>query len=169
MTISDVLCDAFNRVRENVEEVATGLSADDLAWRPGPQANSIGWLLWHLTRVQDDHVAKAADRGQIWITDGWVERFALPFDAHATGYGHRPEDVAAVRIGASKLLVDYHDAVHARTVGWLRTLADDAYDRVVDTFGGEDITLAVRIVSVVDDDAQHVGQASYVRGLIEGE
>jgi hypothetical protein len=38
-------------------------------------------------------------------------------------------------------------------------------DRVVDKRWDPPVTLGVRLVSVVDDDAQHVGQAAYVRGL----
>ena len=56
-----------------------GLSDDDLAWRPDPEANSIAWLVWHLTRIEDDHVAGVAGTTQVWDDDGWADRFGLPF------------------------------------------------------------------------------------------
>jgi hypothetical protein len=166
MRISDVLIDGFGRVREQVGSIATGLTPAELAWRPGPRANSIAWLLWHLTRVQDDHVADASGRDQLWTSDGWFERFALPFGPSATGYGFSSDEVAAVQVGSAQLLVDYHEAVATATTSWIDPLDETAYERVVDQWRGAPITLAVRLVSVVDDSAQHVGQAAYVRGLL---
>ncbi|QNP61826.1 mycothiol transferase [Streptomyces genisteinicus] len=166
MDSADLLADAFDRVRAVVHETVEGLSDDDLTARPGPDANTIAWLVWHLTRVQDDHLADAAGTEQVWTADGWAERFALPFPPSATGYGHSPGDVASVRAGAGDLL-GYHDAVHAATRRWVRTLDAAALDRVVDASWTPPVTLGVRLVSVVADDLQHAGQAAYVRGLLE--
>ena len=164
---SDLLVDGFGRVRENVHAVVEGLGEDQLAVRPAGTGNSIAWLVWHLTRVQDDHVAEVAGAKQAWTDEGWYDRFGLPFAEPATGYGHTAEEVAAVRVGAD-LLVGYHDAVQDRTVAYLRGLSDDDLDGVVDDRWDPPVTLAVRLVSVIDDDAQHVGQAAYVRGLLGG-
>jgi hypothetical protein len=95
-----------------------------------------------------------------------VERFRLPFDVAATGYGHSAEDVGRARATA-ELLAGYQNAVHASTVDYLRTLADDDYRRVVDERWSPPVTLAVRLVSVLGDTTQHAGQAAYVRGLID--
>jgi uncharacterized damage-inducible protein DinB len=165
-TANDLLVDGFDRVRGSVQEAVTGLDEDRLAFRPDPGANSVAWLVWHLSRVQDDHVAEVAGGRQIWTAGGWVERFRLPFDVAATGYGHSAEDVGRVRATA-ELLAGYQDAVHASTVDYLRTLADDDYRRVVDERWSPPVTLAVRLVSVLDDTTQHAGQAAYVRGLID--
>lgn len=161
----DLLVDGFGRVRESVHAVLEGDPAA-LAWRVDPRANTISWLVWHLTRVQDDHVADAAGTEQRWTADGWVERFGLPFDAGATGYGHTPEEVAAVRADAA-LLRSYHDAVHDATVAYLRGLAEGDIDRVVDTRWDPPVTLAVRLVSILADDLQHVGQAELLRGVAD--
>ena len=164
---SDLLVDGFGRVRENVHAVVEGLGEDQLTFRAADTGNSIAWLVWHLTRVQDDHVSEVAGTKQAWSDEGWHDRFGLPFDEPATGYGHDPEEVAAVRVGAD-LLTGYHDAVHDRTVAYLRALSDGDLDRIVDDRWDPPVTLAVRLVSVLDDDAQHVGQAAYVRGLLPG-
>src|SRR6478672_1170673 len=131
---NEVLSDGFDRVRETVHEVVSGLDEDRLGFRPHDHGNSIGWLVWHLTRIQDDHVAGAAGAAQIWTVGGWVERFRLPYDAHATGYGQS---------------------------------SDEDYPRIVDERWDPPVTLAVRLVSVLNDTTQHAGQAAYVRGLLE--
>lgn len=165
-TATDVLADGYGRVREAVHDVVDGLDADALAYRPDPEANSIAWLVWHLSRVQDDHVAEVAGTEQRWTAGGWVHRFSLPFDPAATGYGQRPDEVGAVRVGA-ELLAGYHDAVHGATADYLRHLEEADLERVVDRRWDPPVTLAVRLVSVLADDLQHVGQAAYLRGMLE--
>jgi uncharacterized damage-inducible protein DinB len=166
MKSADLLVDAFGRVRDAVHGAVEGLTTDDLTLRVDDTANSIAWLVWHLTRVQDDHMADAADTDQIWTSESWAERFELPFAPTATGYGHRSKDVAAVRVEAD-LLLGYHDAVHQSTVGFVRDLTDADLDRVVDEAWTPHVTLGVRLVSVIDDDLQHAGQAAFIRGTVE--
>ncbi|NUT47100.1 MAG: DUF664 domain-containing protein [Saccharothrix sp.] len=165
MTAVDVLADGFGRVRESVEAVLDGLTEAQLAYRVDGSANSIAWLVWHLTRVQDDHVADVAGAEQVWTAAGWAERFALPLATRDTGYGHDAEQVAAV-VAPAGLLRDYHRAVHDRTAAYLRGLTARDLARVVDDSWDPPVTLAVRLVSVVDDDTQHVGQAAFVRGVL---
>ena len=164
MDSSGILIDGFDRIAQSVHRVLDGLDPDAGMFLIDEQANSIAWLVWHLTRVQDDHVADAAQSDQVWTTGGWFERFDLPFEPSATGYGQGSDDVAAMRVPA-ELLAGYHDAVHERTVEYLRTLSAADLDRVVDTRWDPPVTLAVRLVSVISDDLQHVGQAAFVRGI----
>ncbi|WP_199430892.1 mycothiol transferase [Qaidamihabitans albus] len=166
MNSADVLTDAFGRIQEIVHETVGGLSAEDLAFRVDREANSIAWLVWHLTRVQDDHLAGVAGTEQVWTSQGWSQRFGLPFDEGSIGFGHRSKDVAAVRADA-ELLTGYHDAVYERTVEYVRSLTDADLDQVIDESWDPPVTLGVRLVSVVGDDMQHVGQAAFVRGIVE--
>ena len=161
-----LLVDAFDRVREAVHGAVAGLSREQLTYRVDPEANTIAWLVWHLTRIQDDHVAALAGAQQVWHRDGWLGRMGLPFGPDEHGYGHTSEQVAAVDVPAD-LLLEYHDAVHAVTVSYLDGIGDDEYDDVVDRAWDPPVTRAVRLVSVVEDDFQHVGQAAFLRGLVE--
>ncbi|QFG26506.1 DUF664 domain-containing protein [Actinomadura sp. WMMB 499] len=167
MTSAELLTDAFDRIREEVHAAAAGLPADLLAFRADPDANSIAWLLWHLTRVQDDHVADVAGTPQRWTSDGWAERFALPLDPSDTGFGHDRDDVAAVRVDSADLLTGYHDSVHAMAVGYVGGITDADLPAVVDNAWDPPVTLGVRLVSVISDCLQHTGQAAFVRGLAE--
>jgi hypothetical protein len=164
-TSADLLLDSFGRVREIVHEVVDGLSAQDLTYRVDPKANTIGWLIWHLTRVQDDHVADAAGTEQVWTSKGWMEKFGLPFEPAAHGYGQSSEEVGMVRV-APELLTAYYDAVHQQTLGFVEKLTDAGLSRVVDERWDPPVTLAVRLISVISDDLQHAGQAAFVRGVL---
>lgn len=165
MTPAELLIESLERVLESGRTVVDGLTPDQLAARPAPDANSIGWLVWHLARVQDDHVADVAGTEQVWTAQGYADRFGLPFEVGDIGYGHSSEQVGRVRADA-ELLASYLSAVHAQTVSYLRGLSADDLDRVVDERWDPPVTLGVRLVSVVNDDTQHVGQAAYVRGLL---
>ena len=165
MTPAELLEDALGRVVETVEQVLDGLTDEELAHRPGPVANPVGWLVWHLTRVYDDHVASVAGHEQVYVADGYADRFGLPLDAGDIGYGHTSEEVGMVRV-PGPALADYLHAVHARATAWIAGLAEGDLDRVVDERWDPPVTLGVRLVSVVNDATQHAGQAAYVRGLL---
>jgi uncharacterized damage-inducible protein DinB len=167
MTIAELLADSFGRIRELVHETVDSADASDLSWRPDNASNSIAWLTWHLTRIQDDHIADAAKTGQVWIAGGWAERFGLPFDEADTGYGHGVTEVAALQVDSGELLTSYHDAVYQQTLDYISGLTDADLDRVVDERWDPPVTLGVRLVSVISDDLQHVGQAAYLRGLAD--
>jgi len=162
---TDLLVDGFGRIREIVHDVLDGLTEADLQYRADPAANSICWEIWHLTRVQDDHVAAAGGLTQVWLS-GFERRFGLPLDAVDTGFGHSPAQVAAVRAPAD-LLVAYHDATYEQTISFVSELTDADLANVVDRRWDPPVTMAVRLVSVLSDDLQHGGHAAFIRGLIE--
>jgi uncharacterized damage-inducible protein DinB len=163
---SDTLLELFGRLPELVRDAVEELTAEQLRWAPAPGANPVGWLVWHLTRVQDHHIAEILGEDQVWVGGDWADRFGLTPDPDNIGYGHTPDEVAAVRPRDWQCLVDYYGAVAERTTAFVRGLADEDLDRVVDKRWDPPVTLGVRLVSVADDDAQHVGQAAYLRGLI---
>lgn len=166
MTPSELLVDAFDRLPPLARDAVAGLDEDALAWRPDPAANTVAWLLWHTARGQDVQVADLAASEQVWTADGWHERFGLPFGAAEMGYGQDPSDVGKVR-APGELLVAYLEAVTLRTRGYLEDLDAESYHDVVDDAWDPPVTAGARLVSILEDCVQHVGQAAYVRGLYD--
>jgi uncharacterized damage-inducible protein DinB len=164
--VGGVYAELFGRLPALVRGAVEGLDADRLATAPAPGANTVGWLVWHLTRVQDHHVSELTGDDQVWVTGDWAGRFGLDADPGNTGYGHDGADMAAVRPDGADALVGYYDAVHDRTLRYLAGLTAADLDRVVDERWDPPVTLGVRLVSIADDDLQHAGQAAYVRGLL---
>ncbi len=167
-TSAELLIDGFGRIQESVADVLGGLTAEQLAYRVDADANPVSWLVWHLTRVQDDHVAAAFGVPQVWSSEDWARRLGLPERMTDHGYGHTSAQVASVAAAcaSSGLLGEYHEAVYAQTVKLVADISDADLDRVVDRRWTPPVTLAVRLVSVLDDDMQHVGQAAFVRGIL---
>lgn len=167
MDVNDLLTDAYGRLPDLVAGAIEGLSPEQLRQAPAPGSNPVGWLVWHLTRLQDHHVSDVLGEEQLWVRGPWAERCGLTADPDDTGFGHGPEQIARVRPEDGGVLLDYHRAVVDRTLAYVRGLGPADLDRVVDENWDPPVTLGVRLVSVLDDDLQHVGQAAYVRGLIQ--
>ncbi len=167
-TSAELLVDGFGRIRENVADVLDGLTPEQLAYRIDADANPVSWLVWHLTRVQDDHIAAAFGVTQVWSSGNWAARFGLPATMMDHGYGHTSEQVVSVAAATASadLLAEYHEQTYAQTVKLVSEVSDSDLDRVVDKRWRPSVTLGVRLVSVLDDDMQHVGQAAYVRGIV---
>lgn len=168
MDVRDLYRELYGRIPDLVRAAVDGLDAEQLATPPAPGANTVGWLVWHLTRVQDHHVSELLGEEQLWAGGDVAGRFGLGPDPGNTGYGHGAADVADVRPESAEALLDYYDAVAARTARLLDGLTAEALDRVVDERWDPPVTLGVRLVSIADDDLQHAGQAAYARGLLFG-
>lgn len=158
--------DAFGRIPDAVHGVVDGLTADELTFRIDPKSNSIAWLIWHLSRIEDDHVAAVAGVPQIWTAEGWARRWRLADDDSDTGYGHSAKQVAAVT-GDADLLLGYFDAVHAMTLTFVSALSDTDLDQVVDEDWDPPVTLGVRLVSVAGHNFEQAAQADFIRGVLE--
>jgi len=166
MDVAALLLELYGRIPPLAHEAMDGLGPEELTARPTPDANTIAWLIWHLTRVQDHHVAELLDGEQLWVAGPWAAQLGLDPDPGNTGYGHSSREVETVRPTSPDVLVDYLAAVGERTRAMLRTLTPDELDRIVDRRWDPPVTLGVRLVSVADDCLQHAGQAAYLRGLL---
>lgn len=167
MIAANLLVDAFGRIREIVQRSVRGLASEQLSFRVDDGANSISWLVWHLTRIQDDHIADAAGREQVYTSEGWADRLALPFNPSDTGYGHSSDEVSSTRVESGEVLAGYHEAVVQQTIRFVEPLTGDDLDRIIDESWDPPVTLGVRLVSVISDNLQHAGQAAFVRGIID--
>ncbi len=174
-SVTAALVEGFSRMPGLVSRALDGLSEADLTRRVDPDANTVAWLIWHTARMQDGQVAQcrrslgslgSTDADQIWSSQGYADRFALPFGDREVGYGMTPDQVAEVKAPAD-LLQAYHEAVNDLTLQWLKGLDDADYDRVVDENWDPPVTLLARVVSIEQDAVQHLGQAAFVRGVLQ--
>ena len=110
-------------------DALSGLTPGEQAWRAGPDANSITWILWHMLRVEDMWFQFFIQRkSEIWERDGWNEKFGLP--TRDNGFGHTSEEVAAFPTLDLAELIGYGDAVRAETLDYLRGVTQEEFERV---------------------------------------
>jgi uncharacterized damage-inducible protein DinB len=159
----------LERTESVMLQALDGLSADELDRQPGPDSNPIGWLTWHLTRVQDRHVSAMQGKEQAWVTDGWHAKFERPADLEDRGFGHTPEQVAAFRSPDAETLVAHYRAIRENTQRFLDALTPADLERQVPAMRGDGtMLLSARLLAIMVDNMQHMGQVAYLRGLIRG-
>lgn len=164
MDLNALLIDAYDRSVDGCRTILNGIDDDTLHARLTGSSNSIAWLVWHIAREQDLQIAHAAGREQVWTEQGWVERFDRgPADF---GLGDSPEQVAAFRVDGPEVLLGYLTAVREAAVEYLGTVTEAELDEVIDDNFDPPVTRGVRLVSIIDDAAQHTGQAAFIRGAL---
>jgi hypothetical protein len=170
MKWQQLIIDGYGRVNGMLETALKGLTIEGLDWMPHPDCNSMGWLAWHLTRVQDDHVSDLMGEEQLWIRDKWCDKFNRPADSKDIGFGHTPEQVAAFKSPDVAVLLDYHKSVLERSKSYFNSLSEKDLDRELNEPWFQPLpTIGVRLISIMSDSLQHVGQIAYVRGLLQGK
>ncbi|GBE24530.1 dinB superfamily protein [bacterium BMS3Bbin02] len=158
----------FERIQREFHAVIEGIDPLLLDEPPAPGANSIGWLAWHVTRSHDRNVSELQGREQLWILEGWHTKFSREPDPAETGFGHTPDQAAAFRSPEPEVVLAYHDAVVDMINHYLTHAPPGDLDREVfsPTFG-DTRTVQRRLVGVLTDALQHLGQLAYARGILE--
>ena len=162
-----LIVDVFEQIPQGLGSALDGLNQEDLNHQPSHDSNSIGWLVWHLARVQDRVITGMMNEEELWIKEGWHARFNRPADLQDFGLGHTPEDLAAFKSPDVRTLLDYHQAVHSQTKRYLTNLSEMELDQkfVHPKFH----TVGVRLAALINDNLQHTGQVAYLRGLLKGK
>ncbi len=167
MQANTLIADLFDGLLRNLHAALDGVTPEQLTYRPAEHCNTLAWLVWHLTRVQDKRIGDLSGEAQVWVSQGWHARFGRKADPQDVGIGFKPEDVAGIRPESGQLLFDYYDAVRARSRAYLATLSPEDLDRQLDP-NDPQITAGFRLRQCLLDNVAHAGQAAYLRGLIEG-
>lgn len=165
MNALDILLDAASRPLDALGSLSPHLAEEILNAHPAGHPNSVAWLLWHTGREIDLQLAHLTGLDELWTRDGFRELFALGAVGDGIGYGHTADEARAVVVVDPQLLVDYVRAAVDALSDYIRTLDEHALDDIVDHRWNPPVSRGVRLVSIIDDAAQHVAQAAYVCGM----
>ena len=167
MTLNEFIEDALNKEQESLMEAVSDLTPQELAWRAGPEANPIGWILWHMVRVEDMWIQFfIQQQPEIWERDGWHQRFGLP--TRDNGFGHTAEQVASFPNLDLAELLRYSQAVRTQTLEYLRGLGPEHYS-LVPRERRPEMSVSAVFRQIVGEFYQHQGHISYLKGLIRSE
>lgn len=152
-----------------IKGALNGLSDDALSQRPSDQCNSIGWTLWHATRVEDGIIANISGKPQTWIADGWHQKFGMDANPAQSGIGDSLETVAAFKCSVATLQ-GYAEAVREKTLACLNTLTPADLDRdLAPPAGGDPRKVGAWLSVILLDHLHHSGQVCYIRGYLTGK
>jgi hypothetical protein len=167
VTVKRFIVELLEYAVNEIRLVTAEATDEQLYYRPTAHTNSVAWLVWHLSRWRDSTSAAIAGEPQVWIADGWAQRFDLPNEA--TGLGDSSEQVAAFRVDRD-LLFGYLEAAHRATVERVSRLTAEQLEQPL-AYGTPEIPLDTRpawsaLASVCADSLQHTGQVNFLRGLV---
>ena len=149
MDAKDVILDGLDRIRNVLRRTLDGLTLEEMHRQPSADTNSIAWLAWHLTRVQDNGISGLAAWEQAWISQKWHAMFHMEPDPDNEGVGHTPAQAAAFRAPSVQSLLDYHESVIQQSKAYVTRLAPADFDRQLNEPEWQPPpTVGVRLVSV---------------------
>jgi hypothetical protein len=177
MDLQTFIAQTLDECKRRLYRTLQGLTPAELAWRPGSEANSLSFMVWHVARVEDRWLHRfAQDTTEVWQRDGWYQRCGLP--ENDTGVGYTAEQVARFPNPDITELEGYFDAVRQETLTYLRGVALSTLDvhpqRIPfpEVGGGrplpDDFTIARMFRQLIGEENQHFGQIAYLRGLQRG-
>ena len=164
MTLNEFIEDAFDKEHGFLMEAVQDLTPDELAWRAGPEANPMGWILWHMIRVEDMWFQFFIQRPlEIWERAGWHEKFGLP--TRANGFDHTLEQVTSFPNLDLAELLSYGEAVRAGTLSYLKGLTPEDF-AAVPREPRPEMSVGAVFRQVIGELYQHQGHISYLKGLV---
>lgn len=168
MKTSGFILDTLDRMQNALTAAVDGLSSQEMTWRPGEEANSIGFTLWHQLRCEDVFVqGMIQQKPQVWVSEKWYEKLNLPENPQDVGYGYTAEQVAAFPVPELEDLLEYAEATRGQTVGYVKAMSAESLDKVTHTPFGE-LTIGQVFAILLCEITQHIGQIAYLRGLQRG-
>lgn len=163
MNVTELIQDMASRPIAAAEQLPQ-LNAAQLNAHPGGHPNSIAWLLWHSGREVDVQLSHLSGRPELW--GQFRAGFGLGEVGDTLGYGHDHAEAGAVVVNDQRLLTDYLRATLEALGDYAAGLDEDDLSEVIDHGWDPAVTRGVRLVSIIDDAAQHVGQAAYAAGML---
>jgi hypothetical protein len=155
----------FRRVRDDVRTLIAGATAEELDRRTA--ANSLGWLVWHISRGQDRNLSELTGTTQLWLAEDWAGRFGRQADPSDTGFGHSTDQAAAFRSPSVDILLAYHEATYGLAEDYLASAADEDLGRpVTSPTLGNTHTVEERLAGQLHDSFAHAGQIGLLRGAL---
>lgn len=164
---AETLRSAFNEYLSQLKRAVDGITVSEAYSQPSPNSNHIGWLVWHMARVEDRWINRILlGVTEEWNSGGWDTRFGL--DPESNGAGQSLEEVLAMpQIPVSELL-EYYEAVRARSIAYLDTVKDADLEREYEHPRFGVITGSWIVGHIIVEESQHTGQVALIRGMIRG-
>lgn len=166
MDALDILSEAAKRPFEAADRLRPHLTSEVLNGHPAGHPNSVAWLLWHTGREIDMQVATLTGGGEVWKRSNYDERLKLGEIGATLGFGHSDNEARAIETDDAEALLQYLEESSESLIHYINSLSEDELDHVIDSDWDPPVTRGVRLVSIIDDAAQHIGQAAYAVGAL---
>ena len=99
MDLNEFILDNLSRIQEALTSALDSLTYEELTWQPDDEANSIGFLVWHIVRCEDTYIQSLIlQQPQVWISEKWYDRMNFPNDPWNNGNEYTVEQLLEFRV-----------------------------------------------------------------------
>ena len=139
------------------------LTPEQLAWKPKPGANPIGFLFWHTIRTEDNIVHGLLGKKPIWESEKYNEKLGMDSNAQGTGFQENEADkVAALPLAG---MMAYAESVIQATGDYLGSLDEAKLDMALDPERPKrNIGMMLRNF-IIAHGWWHIGEIKYIKGM----
>jgi hypothetical protein len=183
MEAKEIIKSGFENVVRTVDRVLEGLTQEELAWHPRPDANSIGLIIFHSFRSEDNAIKRLQGKPQIWESGKWYLKFNKAVNDGGAHYTAAQVDTFVVP--DLKELLAYAGAVRKETLSYIQGLKPEDFERKVvlppppaqmvmpagmtaRPWPPFDPVVGLMLMREITHLSQHAGEISYLRGLKRG-
>ena len=158
----------LNEAFEKLKRALDGLSEDELHWRPALESNTIDWMVWHMARVEDNWVnVRMRESESIWDRDGWAERTRV--DEPSNGFGLTGEAIRAMPAFDVPKVMEYYSAVREGTRNYFANeMQEEDLKKEITHPRYDPVSYAWILGHLLCEEAEHLGQIEYLRGMMRG-
>ena len=173
MNTGAFILDTLDTMQGEMDNATKGLTQNEIKWRPNAEANSIGFILWHMLSGEDAFVQIVfKNKPLLWISDEWYRKLNMPEEPLPVGgWDATVEQVASFPVPELKGLLDYGRAVRSETKSFLQNLSNEDFDQACHTpEGNPDSSQSIGdlMAILICEMSQHIGHIAFIRGLQRG-
>ena len=166
MDFRDILTSQMSEYMEFLELALDGLTPEERRYQPTPESNHIDFIVWHMARVEDTLFNRAIlRRADLWEREGWGERLGIV--AEGNGYRFSAEQATDLPDFPLDDLMHYYRSVRTELFEYIDSLSEEDLDALPNPRRPE-YPVGETLKHIVVEEAQHVGQIAYIRGIRRG-
>lgn len=166
MEAREVMLRSLEQSQEYLTRALDGLTQKEAAWSLGEECNSIIFILWHTSRVEDFFVNRVIQRQlELYETEGWLEKLGTP--AKGSGWEYTGEQLQAWPVPKLEIVRGYADSVREKTLAFVRSVTAEQLSEVPRPERSPD-SIGATLTRIITEIALHTGQIAYLRGAQRG-
>ncbi len=165
MEAKELILRSLEQSQRFLTRALDGLTQEEVAWSPNAECNSIAFILWHMTRVEDLFVNRVIQREkELYEAEGWQEKLGTPVKA----YGYTLEELKAWPVPKLEVLRAYANSVREKTLSFLQSVTPEKLSEEVIRPNRPPDSVGASLGHMSTEIALHVGQIAYLRGVQRG-
>ncbi len=163
MTVSEFIHRSVTDLNSAMFEDVKGLTQAQLAWKPAPKANPIGFIFWHFMRVEDNYIHELQGQPPVWESESWYQKLGMA--AKDSGMGFQEPEVDRAAALPLPAVMAYAERVAQVTSDYLKTVDDTRLEYAPNPERPRRTMVVLLRSFVIAHGWWHLGEIKYLKGM----